>query len=110
MALEFVELDDNLNSVSPVLNFGTDACPANLYSGILNVKLREPAPLVTSGLPSTGESVLENSDELGVQNYDTAFPSKNAYILMPGLKQSLLTVIVLGLIKGINALAITLLP
>ena len=34
--LRLVELDVNLNSSSPDLNFGLDSWPWNLYSGILN--------------------------------------------------------------------------
>ena len=100
----------SLNSNSPVLNFGIDDCPANLYSGILKLNLVVPAPFVIKGLPSTGVASLVNSVVDGVTKLVISLPSKNAYNLIPGLKHSPVTVSVLGLTKGINALAITLLP
>ena len=89
---------------------GTALCPANLYSGILNVHSTLPEPEVIKSLPSTGDDTLEKVDDAGVINEDTFLPSKNAWIFVPGLKQNPVTVIVLGLIKGIRALEIILLP
>ena len=68
MFLLSVELDDSLNSTSPVLNLGTDSCPRNLYSGILNVNSTLPAPFVTNALPSTGLATFEKLDDDGVMN------------------------------------------
>ena len=76
----------------------------NLYSGILNVNSTLPAPFVTNALPSTGDATLEYCCSFGVTNVDISLPSKNAYNLMPGLKHSPVTVIVLGLTKGITLL------
>ena len=76
--LSSVELEENLNSTSPVLNLRTFCCPANLYSGILNVHSTLPAPLVTNALPSTGLLLSENSDDTGVIRELTAFLSKCA--------------------------------
>ena len=67
-ALALVELEVNLNSVSPVLNFGFCVVPGNLYSGISKVPSTFPAAVVIKGLPATIVASVVKSLEAGVTN------------------------------------------
>ena len=72
-------LEVNLNSTSPVLNFGTFSCPANLCSGIAKVHSIFPVGVVIKGLAAAiVVSEVYVVDE-GVTNALTSTLSKKAY-------------------------------
>ena len=84
--------------------------PGNLYSGISKVPSTLPLALDIKGLPATIVVSPVYVLDAGVTNELTFCPSKNTYNLVFGKKFSPVNDITLGLIKGIRALDITLVP